>query len=591
MIIVSAAIVGVAASLLMRPAPTPSRRLLPPIALEFTPAIAPEIANGPVPRLHDGLPDLTGPWVGGGSTTDIEAQGGLKPGEFPLLPWARALRDSRREQDDPYLYCVPSGIPRSNSFPWRVLQAYTAKGPTHIFVIHEHGDAGGRRQIFMDGRRHPVDPIPTWWGHSIGRWEGDTLLIDTVGINDKYWFDRRGTPHTEQLHIIERWTRINYGKMTKEMTLDDPGAFSRPVNLKFEAAALPPGEELMEFICIENNQYRRGGGHSEHLFREGLRSRDGTEVACPSARWVDAAVFAGAPRSKRATELVMLRRTLIWMALLVVLFSSGAAGLINQVVWQRALKVFLGGSESISSMIVVVVFLGGLGAGSWLAGRSALWLKNPLLALAVLELTLGAVNFGVRALLTTDISDSVFAAQRVGTTFGVPLWMIYGAGASIVLLLPSALMGATMPFAAEACQRRLGETDSRRLGWLLFANTFGAVAGTMVGSGYLMPEVRAVCGVVAGGCPEHRRRSARTVPEPTRSGSSGGYRTRRRSEPTSAIGCTLPHRMALAGARLLCPRVPDALVPFGGVASRTAAVYVRRRSRWLSSVPGASVPR
>jgi len=184
----------------------------------------------------------------------------------------------------------------------------------------------------------------------------------------------------------------------------------------------------------------------------------------------------------------MLRRTLIWMALLVVLFSSGAAGLINQVVWQRALKVFLGGSESISSMIVVVVFLGGLGAGSWLAGRSALWLKNPLLALAVLELMLGAVNFGVRALLTTDISDSVFAAQRVGTTFGVPLWMIYGAGASIVLLLPSALMGATMPFAAEACQRRLGETDSRRLGWLLFANTFGAVAGTMVGSGYLMPE-------------------------------------------------------------------------------------------------------
>jgi hypothetical protein len=260
MIIVSAAIVGVAASLLMRPAPTPSRRLLPPIALEFTPAIAPEIANGPVPRLHDGLPDLTGPWVGGGSNTDIEAQGGLKPGEFPLLPWARALRDSRREQDDPYLYCVPSGIPRSNSFPWRVLQAYTAKGPTHIFVIHEHGDAGGRRQIFMDGRRHPVDPIPTWWGHSIGRWEGDTLVIDTVGINDKYWFDRRGTPHTEQLHIIERWTRINYGKMTKEMTLDDPGAFSRPVNLKFEATALPPGEELMEFICIENNQYGVAAG-------------------------------------------------------------------------------------------------------------------------------------------------------------------------------------------------------------------------------------------------------------------------------------------------------------------------------------------
>ena len=184
----------------------------------------------------------------------------------------------------------------------------------------------------------------------------------------------------------------------------------------------------------------------------------------------------------------MSRRTLIWTALLIVLFGSGAAGLINQVVWQRALKVFLGGSESISSMVVVVVFLGGLGAGSWLGGRSALRLKDPLLALAVLELTLGAVNFGVRAVLATDISDSVFAAQRVGTTLGVPLWMIYCVGALIVLALPCALMGATMPFAAEASQRRLGEADSRSLGWLLSANTFGAVAGTLAGSGYLMPQ-------------------------------------------------------------------------------------------------------
>ena len=101
--------------------------------------------------------------------------------------------------------------------------------------------------------------------------------------------------------------------------------------------------------------------------------------------------------------MTMSRKTLTWTVLLLALFSSGAAGLINQVVWQRALRVFLGGSESISSMIVVVVFLGGLGAGSWLAGRSARRLRDPLLALAVLELTLGAVNFGVRALLATDI--------------------------------------------------------------------------------------------------------------------------------------------------------------------------------------------
>jgi hypothetical protein len=234
-------------------------RLRAGLATEFTPRVSDEIGNGPVPRLHDGKPDISGPWVGGGSNQDIESQGGLKSGELPLLPWAKALRDSRKEADEPYLYCTPMGIPRVNPYPWRFVQSYTAKGADYIFVIHENGDAGGHRQIFMDGRKHPVDPIPTWWGHSIGIWEGDTLVIDTIGINDKFWFDSRGTPHTELLHTIERWTRINYGTMTNDFTIDDPGAFSRPVNLKFTARAVPPGEELMEFICAENNQYGPAG--------------------------------------------------------------------------------------------------------------------------------------------------------------------------------------------------------------------------------------------------------------------------------------------------------------------------------------------
>jgi len=227
----------------------------PPLTGEFTPQVTRDVANGPVPRMHDGKPDISGPWVGGGSNDDIEREGGLKPGEFPLLPWAKALRDARKEQDEPYLYCTPMGIPRMNPYPWRFVQSYTAKGANYIFIIHENGDAGGHRQIFMDGRKHPVDPLPTWWGHSIGRWEGDTLVIDTIGINDKFWFDSRGTPHTDQLHTIERWTRANYGTLTQALTLDDPGAFSRPVNLKFTARVLPPGQELMEFICTENNQF------------------------------------------------------------------------------------------------------------------------------------------------------------------------------------------------------------------------------------------------------------------------------------------------------------------------------------------------
>ena len=238
-----------------------------PLSREFTPETPPDIANRPVPLLHDGKPDMSGPWVGGGSNDDIEREGGLKPGELPLLPWAKALRDARKEQDEPYLYCTPMGIPRVNPYPWRFVQSYTAKGADYIFVVHEYGDEGGHRQIFMDGRKHPADPIPTWWGHSIGRWEADTLVIDTVGINDKFWFDSHGTPHTEQLHTTERWTRINYGTMTNELTLDDPGAFSRPVNLKFTAKVLPPGAELMESICTENNQYGNAGVPNVYLDR------------------------------------------------------------------------------------------------------------------------------------------------------------------------------------------------------------------------------------------------------------------------------------------------------------------------------------
>ena len=250
------------------PAPRqPPPGLFTPLAGEFTPLAPADIAIRPVPRLHDGTPDISGPWVGGGSNDDIEKEGGLKPGEMPLLPWAKALRDSRKEEDEPYLYCTPMSVPRMNPYPWRFVQAYTAQGPTHIFVLHENGDAGFARQIFMDGRPHPEELIPTWWGHSIGRWEDDALVIDTIGYNDKFWFDSRGTPHTEQLHTIERWTRINYGTMTHDFTLDDPGAFSRPVQMQFVARAVPPGHELMEYICAENNQFGIAAG-IENVYKE-----------------------------------------------------------------------------------------------------------------------------------------------------------------------------------------------------------------------------------------------------------------------------------------------------------------------------------
>ena len=227
-----------------------------------TPLVPDALVSGPVPRLPDGKPDLTGPWLGGGSNADIEREGGLKPGELPLLPWAKELRDKRKEQDEPYVACTPMSVPRINPFPWKFVNAYTSKGPTQIYILHELGDAGAHRVVYMDGRKHPDDVFPTWWGRSIGRWDGDTLVIDTVGYNDKFWFDSRGTPHTEQLHTIERWTRIDLGHLVNQVTIDDPGAYSTPFTVTFTARLSNQGDELMEYICQENNQFGVAGGYT-----------------------------------------------------------------------------------------------------------------------------------------------------------------------------------------------------------------------------------------------------------------------------------------------------------------------------------------
>jgi len=219
------------------------------------------VPNGPIPRFPDGTVDLNGAWIGGGAVNDIEQEGGLKPGELPLLPWAKALRDSRDSSDEPHVWCLPmGGVGRTTVFPFRWVQNYTHKKPTHLFYIFE-GNIHSYRQIFMDGRKHPAELDPTWFGHSIGWWEKDTLVIDTVGYNDKFWFDRRGTPHTEQMHSIERWTRLDMGHMENQLTIDDPGAYSRPFTLTFPVR-LSTDDELLEYICQENNQFGFGHGRT-----------------------------------------------------------------------------------------------------------------------------------------------------------------------------------------------------------------------------------------------------------------------------------------------------------------------------------------
>jgi hypothetical protein len=211
----------------------------------------------PIPRLPDGTVDLGGVWSGGGPVEDIAKQGGMRDGEIEALmrPEALKLFQSRNPADDPYSYCMPAGVPRmASDFAWRFVQWPTTK-PTHIWLLYE-GNMHSYRQIFMDGRPHPEDPTPTWFGHSIGWWEGDTLVIDTVGFNDRFWFDRRGTPHTERLHTIERWTRTNFTTLERLVTIDDPGAYTKPWTVRYTARLGQPGSEILEYVCIENNQYQ-----------------------------------------------------------------------------------------------------------------------------------------------------------------------------------------------------------------------------------------------------------------------------------------------------------------------------------------------
>ena len=202
----------------------------------------------PTPRTADGKVDFSGIW-----TPDrkfiYDINDALKPGDtLPIQDWALKVTLERLSKDDPEAQCLPTGVPRQAPYPWRILQT-----PTHIFFLFE-GNIHSYRQIFMNAKHpDPDDLDPTWYGHSIGWFEGDTLVIDTVGFNDKFWFDFAGHPHTEKLRTIERFRRPNFGTLTYEVTIDDPGAYTRPFTL-YGGHEYDAGTELMEYICNENNQ-------------------------------------------------------------------------------------------------------------------------------------------------------------------------------------------------------------------------------------------------------------------------------------------------------------------------------------------------
>jgi len=198
--------------------------------------------SGAIPRMIDGKPDLSGVWV---------RPRVVDPGSPEMRPWAAALAQQRAAEnlkDMPSTRCLPMGVSLLGPILTKLIQA------SSVLVAIQEAPAGSTIQVFLDGRDHPRDLQPTWLGHSIGRWEGDTLIVDTTGFNDQSWLDGTGRPRTEKLHVIQRIHRVNFGRLEIETTIDDAGTFVKAWTTR-TVSDLAAREEIQEFICNENNKY------------------------------------------------------------------------------------------------------------------------------------------------------------------------------------------------------------------------------------------------------------------------------------------------------------------------------------------------
>jgi hypothetical protein len=201
--------------------------------------------RAPVPKTRDGKPDLSGIWqvATGKSLSNLAVDGG----EAPLQPGGAALYKERQAyegKDRPSGRCLPRGVPSSmlvRGRPWKLVQT-----PGVVLILFD--ESIHYRQIFTDGRGFPEDRIPTWFGYSIGKWEGATLVVETIGITDDTWLDDGGHPHSDALHVTERFRRRTVGAMDIEITVDDPKIYTKPwrVTVGFE---LVPDTELTEHVC------------------------------------------------------------------------------------------------------------------------------------------------------------------------------------------------------------------------------------------------------------------------------------------------------------------------------------------------------
>jgi hypothetical protein len=255
----------------------------------LSPAAASAQAKNAVPRMSDGKPDLTGVWQGGSTTPGNwdEANGGTGvggTGRNPAAPVVLSSNDrpagragapyqewaakkvlesyNRRGIDDPTAQCLPGGLPRSVTlglFPQQFIAT-----PTQVVMLYEYMNVF---RVIPLNATHPDDLIPSYMGNSVGRWDGDTLVVDVTGFNDKTWLAGTGTFHSESLHITERFTRVGKDRIDYAVTMEDPKVLTGPWMLN-SSLMLRDGTRLEEYICAENNL---DPGRYEQLLKEGVK--------------------------------------------------------------------------------------------------------------------------------------------------------------------------------------------------------------------------------------------------------------------------------------------------------------------------------
>lgn len=202
----------------------------PPIAKK-----APAPPSGPTPHTPDGKVDFSGVWV---VATNL-----VLPSDPPYQPWAKKLY--AEHNSDPEGYCLPDGAVRLTPLPYKIVQ--TPK----LVVLLSEGNTHSYRRFFLDGRAHNLDLDPaTYTGDSIASWDGDTLVVDTIGFNDKTWLDSTGKPHSDALHLVERYRRPDLGHLEIQYKLEDEKAFTKPYSFT-RTFTLAPNWEIQEYICQE----------------------------------------------------------------------------------------------------------------------------------------------------------------------------------------------------------------------------------------------------------------------------------------------------------------------------------------------------